>query len=185
MKNDNTNKLKYIGAVLIATAGLGLQQAHATLSGGTPLPFDHVLTPAEELSFIQHTGAPNTKAELFATLEADGSTTGPFAQFFTKTVISPDHWIVTWNLTGIVAGFLTSALTQDGTSATGTQRYLLSSVIDHEGKSGSGTLQFTSPPGDISHVSFFGTPVPDGGTTAMLLGAALGALGMARRYLMR
>jgi hypothetical protein len=28
-----------------------------------------------------------------------------------------------------------------------------------------------------------GTGVPDGGTTAMLLGAALGALGMARRYL--
>jgi hypothetical protein len=29
-----------------------------------------------------------------------------------------------------------------------------------------------------------GTSVPDGGTTVMLLGAALGALGMARRYLM-
>jgi hypothetical protein len=29
-----------------------------------------------------------------------------------------------------------------------------------------------------------GTPVPDGGTTVMLLGAALGALGMARRFLM-
>jgi hypothetical protein len=28
-----------------------------------------------------------------------------------------------------------------------------------------------------------GTPVPDGGATVMLLGAALGALGMARRYL--
>ncbi len=29
-----------------------------------------------------------------------------------------------------------------------------------------------------------GTSVPDGGTTVMLLGAALGALGMARRYIM-
>jgi len=30
-----------------------------------------------------------------------------------------------------------------------------------------------------------GTPgVPDGGTTVMLLGAALGALGIARRYIM-
>jgi len=28
-----------------------------------------------------------------------------------------------------------------------------------------------------------GTPAPDGGTTVMLLGAALGALGIARRYL--
>jgi len=29
-----------------------------------------------------------------------------------------------------------------------------------------------------------GGSVPDGGTTVMLLGAALGALGMARRFLM-
>jgi hypothetical protein len=29
-----------------------------------------------------------------------------------------------------------------------------------------------------------GSQVPDGGTTVMLLGAALGALGMARRYIM-
>jgi hypothetical protein len=28
-----------------------------------------------------------------------------------------------------------------------------------------------------------GVPVPDGGATVMLLGAALGALGMARRFL--
>jgi hypothetical protein len=39
---------------------------------------------------------------------------------------------------------------------------------------------------DLSHWSLFGgggNGVPDGGTTVMLLGAALGALGMARRYL--
>jgi hypothetical protein len=38
----------------------------------------------------------------------------------------------------------------------------------------------------LSHWTLFGpgTPgVPDGGTTAMLLGAALGSLGMARRFL--
>jgi hypothetical protein len=40
----------------------------------------------------------------------------------------------------------------------------------------------------ISHYSLFGpggAGVPDGGTTVMLLGAALGALGMARRFLKR
>jgi VPDSG-CTERM motif len=38
--------------------------------------------------------------------------------------------------------------------------------------------------GGISRVDLFASPgVPDGGTTAMLLGAALGALGMARRFL--
>jgi hypothetical protein len=39
----------------------------------------------------------------------------------------------------------------------------------------------------LSGWTLFGTGVPgvpDGGTTAMLLGAALGALGMARRFLM-
>ena len=40
----------------------------------------------------------------------------------------------------------------------------------------------------ISHYSLFGPGgggVPDGGTTVMLLGAALGALGMARRFISR
>ena len=39
----------------------------------------------------------------------------------------------------------------------------------------------------LSHWTLFGTGsgVPDGGTTVMLLGAALGALGMARRFLNR
>jgi hypothetical protein len=47
----------------------------------------------------------------------------------------------------------------------------------------------TASPGRIitipnpSGVPGSGTGVPDGGTTAMLLGTALGALGMARRYL--
>jgi VPDSG-CTERM motif len=38
----------------------------------------------------------------------------------------------------------------------------------------------------LSHLDVFccaGTQVPDGGTTVILLGAALGALGMARRYI--
>jgi hypothetical protein len=58
-----------------------------------------------------------------------------------------------------------------------------------------GTLTFNSTvfnqngdPQNLSHYALFNpfTPpgVPDGGTTVMLLGAALGALGMARRFLM-
>jgi VPDSG-CTERM motif len=40
--------------------------------------------------------------------------------------------------------------------------------------------------GGISSIRGFGTPgVPDGGTTVMLLGAALSTLGVARRYLKR
>ena len=53
---------------------------------------------------------------------------------------------------------------------------------------GSGTVTFDNPVKGISHITFFGSPggqVPDGGTTVMLLGAALGSLGMARRFLKR
>ena len=51
---------------------------------------------------------------------------------------------------------------------------------------GSGTVTFDNPVKNISQVDFFGSPdgqVPDGGTTVMLLGTALGSLGMARRFL--
>jgi VPDSG-CTERM motif len=49
------------------------------------------------------------------------------------------------------------------------------------------TIPFDGPLGHaLSHYTLFlagGGQVPDGGTTAMLLGTALGALGMARRFL--
>ena len=51
------------------------------------------------------------------------------------------------------------------------------------------TIPFNGPEGHgISHYTLFvgpGGQVPDGGTTVMLLGTALGALGMARRFLKR
>jgi hypothetical protein len=50
------------------------------------------------------------------------------------------------------------------------------------------TIPFEGPNGHaISHYTLFvaGGQVPDGGTTVMLLGTALGALGMARRFLKR
>jgi hypothetical protein len=51
------------------------------------------------------------------------------------------------------------------------------------------TIPFDGPNGHaISHYTLFPGPggqVPDGGTTVMLLGTALGALGMARRFLKR
>jgi hypothetical protein len=51
------------------------------------------------------------------------------------------------------------------------------------------TIPFIGPGGHaLSHYTLFlgsGGQVPDGGTTVMLLGTALGALGMARRFLKR
>jgi hypothetical protein len=62
----------------------------------------------------------------------------------------------------------------------------LYTVSEDQGSSGDFILQIPST-GNLSHISVFccpgGNGVPDGGTTVMLLGAALGSLGMVRRYL--
>ena len=51
----------------------------------------------------------------------------------------------------------------------------------HAPPTGNGQMQFAS----LSHLDFFCEPgsVPDGGTTAMLLGSALAGVGVLRRYL--
>jgi hypothetical protein len=176
------HKIKYIGAVLIAVAGLGLQHAQATLSGSIQFTLPSPLSPAEELDFIRHTGP--SKAVLLAQLSDPGDST----PFFTLTVISANTWNVNWNLTNVVSRLVSA---QEGTSVllagvsgpTGTTTYLPFTVIDNEVKSGGATVQFV-PGGPLDHISFFGfATTPDGGTTVMLLGAALGALGMARRFL--
>jgi hypothetical protein len=82
--------------------------------------------------------------------------------------------------------------------ATGTYSYLFAkydgqndvSVVWYVGDlSGVITIPFIGPGGhELSHYTLFPGPggqVPDGGTTVMLLGTALGALGMARRFLKR
>jgi VPDSG-CTERM motif len=62
------------------------------------------------------------------------------------------------------------------------------SVTNGQG-AGTGTLADIPVPGngDLSHVTVFccGVGVPDGGTTVMLLGAALSTLGVARRFFLR
>ena len=62
-----------------------------------------------------------------------------------------------------------------------------SEVWNLQGLSGTITIPGSLGMYGISHYTLFGpgdtSGVPDGGTTVMLLGAALGALGMARRYL--
>lgn len=63
----------------------------------------------------------------------------------------------------------------------------VSEVWNIQGLTGTITVPGSFGVFGISHYSLFGTGggVPDGGTTVMLLGAALGALGMTRRFLKR
>ena len=186
------NKLKYLTAILIAVAGLGLQQAQAHLLApfqfnlGSPLG-----NPSAELNYLQNNGGgsyqptflPATSQFLFKQ-NNDGTTEGTFGQYFTIAMTTGNTWTISWNLTG--SGFtLDGVLIKDGNS--GGQLYRFYGVSADETTIGSGTVTFDNPVKNISHISFFGSPggghVPDGGTTVMLLGAALSTLGVARRYL--
>jgi hypothetical protein len=184
------NKLKYIAAVLIAVACFGLQQAQAHLSPGVQFPANIPGGGDAEAAYLIANGYLDADCQ-FATKWETGSgfedPNNPFNQYFTVTETSGSTWTITWDLTG--TGFvLGGVLIKDGEG--GVQGESIYSFFDgnHE-VSGSGEVSFTGDftGRDISHLSFFVCPggaVPDGGTTVMLLGAALGALGMARRYLM-
>jgi VPDSG-CTERM motif len=110
----------------------------------------------------------------------------PFNQYFTITETSATTWHVEWNLDG--SGFtLCGLLIKDG-AVSGKQLYGFYGVSADELIQGEGDVSFADIGRNgrqISHLSFFvcQAGVPDGGTTVMLLGAALGVLGMARRYL--
>jgi VPDSG-CTERM motif len=183
------NKLKYIIAVLVAVAGLGFQQAQAHLLD--PVQFNTanpIGSGTAENTFLQGQGLlPGTsqflgKRENSGTFE-NGAIT--ISQFVTVTVVDASTWQISWNLTG--SGFtLDGVLIKDGVVQGKGQLYRFYGVSADETLIGSGTVTFDNPVRGISHISFFGSPggqVPDGGTTVMLLGASLGALGMVRRYL--
>ena len=150
--------------------------------------------PPDELTYLQTHGGgsyqptflPATSQFLFKQ-NNDGSTEGNFGQYFTVNMVSGNTWNISWNLTG--SGFtLDGLLIKDGNVRGQGMIYRFYGVSDDEALIGSGTVTFDSPVRNISHISFFGSPggqVPDGGSTVMLLGAALGSLGMARRFLKR
>jgi hypothetical protein len=168
---------------------MGLQQAQAHLLD--PVQFEANLgSGTDEAAFLQSQGLLDADCQ-FGTKWEDGAFEDPnnfFNQFFTVTETDGQTWHVTWNLTG--SGFtLGGLLIKDGSVSPGSgdSVYRFYGVSDNELLVGSGDVSFADLDRDISHLSFFVCPggaVPDGGTTVMLLGAALGALGMARRFLM-
>jgi hypothetical protein len=189
------NKMKYLGALLIAVAGLGLQQAQAHLLN--PFQFtsaNPIGNPSQDLNYLQtHGGGAYTPSFLPGTSQflfkenRGGNTDGNFGQYFTVS-ISGNVATISWNLTG--SGFtLDGVLIKDGVSSPHNVLYRFYGVSSDEAlKSDTPqTVTFDGPVKNISFVEFFGSPgggsVPDGGTTVMLLGAALGALGVVRRYL--
>jgi hypothetical protein len=151
--------------------------------------------PASELNYLQTNGGGSYQptflpatSQFLLKQNRNGSTDGDFGQYFTVNMVSSNSWEISWNLTG--SGFtLDGVLIKDGNVQGQGMLYRFYGVSADETLIGEGTVTFDDPRRGISHISFFGSPggngVPDGGTTLMLLGAALGALGMARRFLMR
>jgi hypothetical protein len=185
------NKLKYLTAILIAIAGLGLQQAQAHLLD--PDQFFHsgpIGNPTNELNHLQNNGGPFLPAtsKFLFKKNNNGSTDGDFGDFFTVSMTTGNSWDISWKLAGSGFGF-DGVLIKDGNVQGSGMLYRFYGVSADEKFVGSGTVTFDDPVKNISHIGFFGSPgsptqhgVPDGGTTVMLLGGALSVLGMARRY---
>jgi VPDSG-CTERM motif len=163
-----------------------------------PFQFFHngpIGNPSDELNYLQtHGGGSYQPTFLPATSQYLGkfNSGGAFengaltiSNYVTINQVSGNTWDISWNLTG--SGFtLDGVLIKDGNVQGKGHLYRFYGVSADETLVGSGTVTFDNPVKNISHITFFGSPrgqVPDGGTTVMLLGAALGSLGMARRFL--
>jgi hypothetical protein len=183
------NKMKYLAAVLIAVAGMGLQQAQA-----------HLLDPQQfftagpigngtaENTFLQNNGFLPATSQYLGKFNSNGAIENGAINIdtYVNVTFAGNVATISWNLTG--SGFtLDGVLIKDGSVQTKGHIYRFYGVSADEALVGSGTVTFDDPVRAISHITFFGSPgggqVPDGGTTVMLLGAALGSLGMARRFL--
>lgn len=191
------HRLALFSAVICAGLVAFSQNASASRSPLPPSPA-HLLAPdqfftsspigsgTDENTYLQNAGLLPATSQFLFKQDSDGTTDGDFGQYFTVSIVD-NVATITWNLTG--SGFtLDGVLIKDGSEAGtgGDQLYRFYGVSPDEALIGSGTVTFDDPIKNISHVSFFGSPggaVPDGGTTVMLLGAALGSLGMARRFL--
>ena len=198
-------KLKYIAPILIAVACLGFQQAKAdqvnyTLTnandsglGTGPYGTVNVNLTAPNMATITFTAASgylfvdggsvavnvNSNAWTIGTFNSNGDPVfndgagnedgfGSFNQKVSMQNSSNGASVISFVLTNISGIWLSAA----NVLAFNAQNWLVAAHI----QIATGLTGFAAGPNG-------GQQVPDGGTTVMLLGAALGALGMARRYL--
>jgi hypothetical protein len=135
----------------------------------------------------------NTPVQLLFKAEYDdgvlGKTEGDFGSYFTITLIDDSHARISWNFTGTGIELLGVAW-KDGILAgqPGTAgAFLWSAVSDDQAVVGGPDNVSTVPVfnGAISHISFYGQRVPEGGSTAIMLGLALLGFGGLRRKLQK
>jgi hypothetical protein len=195
-----SNKFVLVAAAFCAAMLAFTQNASAARHIMPPQP-NHLLAPfqfftnnpigsgTEENTFLQNQGfLPATSQYLGKKDAATGFENGAIniSQYVTVTRPSATTWEISWNLTG--SGFtLDGVLIKNGRVQGSGHLYRFYGVSADQTLVGSGAVTFDNPVRNISHLTFFGSPggvvVPDGGTTLMLIGAALGALGFARHFL--
>jgi len=219
-------KIKYIAAVLIAIAGLGLQQAKAdtvyTLSvgnaaiSGFPGPYAtatvHLVDSTHAtITFVSLTNSGNIYlfgdgSSVAVNVNATSWTIGSFSSSNAGTGFTQPPPLSDGG-SGNVDGFgvlnqtvnsfdgYTHSSDHISFTLTNTSGTWLSDSTVLKANSGGAFVAahifVTSSPANASNTALAtgfasngGSHVPDGGTTVMLLGAALGALGMARRFIM-
>jgi hypothetical protein len=225
------NKLKYITAVVIAVAGLGLQQAKAVPSvpfsvlsvgnsaiSGFPGPYADVFISLSgqtaTITFTSLSNGTNTflmgdgstvALDVNATSFTVGTVTGTQPAGFTAPTYSTN--IGSQNVDGFGLfnftvdssdGYPSSSTSVTFTlTNTGSTNWLSASDVlafNKKGFDAAAHIFVTTIPALASNTAlatgFAGEPgnvfhTPDGGTTAMLLGAGLSALGLVRRFVKR
>ena len=116
-----------------------------------------------------------------------GTESGGYADFyataFSDTPTSPQNADITHTGGASIGGFSGLWLyVKDGEFQ---PAFYLIDISNWNGTESLSLRQFWGGDGEITQVTIFGTrsPVPDGGATAMLLGAGLTLIGTARRFL--
>jgi hypothetical protein len=157
----------------------------------------HLITPSGNLEYDGPDSAANMSDNLgssvfllFSREYNDGvisGSEGSYGNYFTINLIDDSHATISWNLTGTGIELLGVAWKDgnlNGQPGTG-DAYVWSAVSDDQAVVG-GPDQITTVPlftGAFSHISFYGQRVPEGGSTAIMLGLALLGFGGLRRKL--
>lgn len=177
------NKIKYSFLTLALCAGItSIANAHLVLDSTFDISGPGGDSPQHTLEVVQ---ARFNQPDLFNCIDRVDGGQNFVGDGFVVTFNNDNSATITWaNLSDIFFGVYVKGGSNGGNFYT---------VTSDELSSGSSTVfaanNKNGRPARISHIDFFclpgATTVPDGGTTAMLLGTALTGLGLARRFIKR
>jgi hypothetical protein len=204
------NKLKYVAIALIAIAGLGFQQAKAdtysfdltngnSAISGFPGPYATVTVNLTDSTHATITFAANTGYLIGGAQAADVNVSGSWTIGSFSWTGGNANTAFSNGGANNADGFGSFNQTTDNFDGFNAAVTSVSFILTNTGAGWANAMSVLTANaggwlaaahifviGDQTVVTGFAAgpgSVPDGGTTVMLLGAALGALGMARRFL--